>query len=505
MGSVATDDARDVAVAGGAAWLADFTGGLRSVDLSDPAAPQIAASVPLELGGIPTDVALTLGSPPFALTSEVFFATASVPIVEVSDPANPLPRFVLDFGVDLNGTGLAVDDNFVYLTAAAGFGENGSTGTSRLLIGQYLGFRDDAGVSPTIELVSPLPGTEVVEGEPLVIEAEASDDVGVFAVRFTVDGEVVFEDRNPLYTLQLPAPAAPAVLTIGAHVLDFAGNRADAEPVEVQVVAPAETSVIGSVADVAGTAVEGAAVTTNLGGEGTTDGGGFFRLDGIPADQGEVVASATAERGGVKLRGRSAAVAPVAGGFTDVGEIRMAPLGDLYPGRKFMFFPPDMPDERAPGWLARGDFNGDRVTDWAGSGGVLGREIGVLHGKGDGTFEPARTVAAELRITNLEAADLNGDGLSDLVAVHAGFDEISVLPSPDFEPSRLPVGDLPSVVAISDLDLDGHPDLVVVNRFSFDLSLLFGLGGGAFAPEVRLPLEDSPEGVIATDLDGGGA
>src|SRR3989442_9441872 len=80
----------------------------------------------------------------FAFGADVFFVNG-VPIINVSDPANPIPVAILDFRnfQDDNGTGIAADNNFVYLTAERGFGtENGTVGDTRLYIGQYLTIED---------------------------------------------------------------------------------------------------------------------------------------------------------------------------------------------------------------------------------------------------------------------------------------------------------------------------------------------------------------------------
>ena len=66
----------------------------------------------------------------FVFGVEVFFVNG-VPIVNVNDPANPAVRARLDFPArDDNGTGIAVDNQFVYLTADRSIQENGINGDS---------------------------------------------------------------------------------------------------------------------------------------------------------------------------------------------------------------------------------------------------------------------------------------------------------------------------------------------------------------------------------------
>src|SRR6185369_2091676 len=64
-----------------------------------------------------------------------------VPIVYIGNPANPEPETILNFANfrDDDGQGIAVKGSFVYLAAVLGSAlqENGTTGNSRLYIGQY--------------------------------------------------------------------------------------------------------------------------------------------------------------------------------------------------------------------------------------------------------------------------------------------------------------------------------------------------------------------------------
>src|SRR5262249_22104073 len=52
-------------------------------------------------------------------------------------------------------------------------------------------------------------------------------------------------------------------------------------------------------------------------------------------------------------------------------------------------------------------------------------------------------------------------------------------------PTRLQVGELPRDIVTDDFNHDGRPDLATGNRGTADVSVLLGLPGGGFAPEVR--------------------
>src|SRR6185369_10939319 len=138
-GSVVMSDARDVTVEGNTAYVADFQGSLKTVDFSVPTTPVLLAATSQSLGGILTDVAKVRE---FVFGADVFFVNG-IPIVNVNNPASPVVRARLDFPQrDDNGTGIAVDNQFVYLTADRSIQENGVSGDSRLYIGQYVALED---------------------------------------------------------------------------------------------------------------------------------------------------------------------------------------------------------------------------------------------------------------------------------------------------------------------------------------------------------------------------
>ena len=103
----------------------------------------------------------------------------------------------------------------------------------------------------------------------------------------------------------------------------------------------ATTTVVGEVADERGEVIEGAAVLAFGRLTTSTDAAGRFRLGGVPADFGAIVAEArafvvredvgTSER--VGLFGSSPPVLGTAGGTTDVGRITVAPRGGSVTGR----------------------------------------------------------------------------------------------------------------------------------------------------------------------------
>jgi hypothetical protein len=119
-------------------------------------------------------------------------------------------------------------------------------------------------------------------------------------------------------------------------------------------------------------------------------------------------------------------------------------------------------------------------------------------------------------------ADLRHNGLLDIVVSHLGENVVSVLlnngdgtfQAPrDYAVGAFTVGspatltglnDYRRDLAVADLNGDGIPDLIVVNHDSGDLSILFGRGDGTFAPEQRVDATTAPFALAVGDLTGNG-
>lgn len=135
-----------------------------------------------------------------------------------------------------------------------------------------------------------------------------------------------------------------------------------------------------------------------------------------------------------------------------------------------------------PFCLATADFNGDGHLDTlVGNGGIFvfgggteGKDLALLLGRGDGTFEPAVYIDAGANVASVDAADFNGDGRPDAAAACFPAHECIVLLNRDGSlrvASRLPCGWGPAAVAASDFNGDGLPDIAVANENSDDISI----------------------------------
>jgi hypothetical protein len=215
---------------GSYAYLADYTGSLATIDIRNPAAPTLLARETSSLGGILLDVA-KVGS--FTFGADIFFVNG-VPISNVSVPSNPQVATRLDFPArDDNGTGIAADGQFVYLAAGRGLTRPGTTGDTRLYIGQYLQITDAAGIAPTVSIQQPLPGATVAAGRTVKVHAEASDDLGVSAVIFSVDGVPVYTAGSAPYDFFYKVPLDATTVTFTATAVDFGNNQGQSSAVTI--------------------------------------------------------------------------------------------------------------------------------------------------------------------------------------------------------------------------------------------------------------------------------
>jgi hypothetical protein len=347
LGTVLTGDARDVAIRGNSAFVADFQNSTTSVDITTPSSPLVLSHIlDPNLGGFLQDIVL---SGTFALAADVKFVNG-IPITDISDPTSLHARAILNFPQrDDNGMGIAADGTYVYLvTEHSSLSKFGSSGDSRLYIGQYLALVDNKGIPPVAAITSPLAGSTVIAGSRLPITVNATDDVAVAAVTFLVNGQVVFTATTAPYQFNLTVPAGNPTVTLGATAVDLGGNVGTAQNVVVNVVPDPGTTVTGVVVNTNQSPVAGATVTTG-GLSAITQIDGSFSIANVPTVQGGIVVNASAVANGVSLRGSSSAVPPVPGGTTNVGTIVVSQavfetnFGTLLSQCDDCFFPVQLP------------------------------------------------------------------------------------------------------------------------------------------------------------------
>ncbi len=305
-------DVRRVLLKPPAVLLADAQRSITAVDISNPAAPVLSASLPFLLGGVPVDIA-AFGN--IAITADDTFGRA-IPIVNISSPLNPSSFGFWTLLTPGFSSSVAMDISFGYAIIPA---------ISTLRILKYQNIVDTFGIPPTISITSPAPGTSLIQGQTVTLTANATDDVAVAFVNFLVNGQVVSTTSSQPYQFNYTVPVTATTLTFGATAIDFGNNAGTAPNVTVPVIPDALTTAKGRVVTrSAGTPVAGATVTT-LGFSASTAADGTFSISGLPTIRGPIVVTAIGVVAGVTLAGASAPFSPVFGGITNVGDISINP------------------------------------------------------------------------------------------------------------------------------------------------------------------------------------
>ncbi len=117
--------------------------------------------------------------------------------------------------------------------------------------------------------------------------------------------------------------------------------------------------------------------------------------------------------------------------------------------------------------------------------------ISLLDGTpGGGLADPSLATSYTTGIdpTQVVAAPLTGNGLTDLVVLNQGSDDISIFLNNGTEGfitmPRVDAGNDPTGLAVSDVNGNGRPDLLVSNAQG-DLLIILGNGDGTFQPYER--------------------
>lgn len=157
------------------------------------------------------------------------------------------------------------------------------------------------------------------------------------------------------------------------------------------------------------------------------------------------------------------------------------------------------------------DFTGDGVPDIAVGNAFADGGLFVLIGNGDGTFHPGDlNSSAPPGASNGVAADINGDGRSDVVYASLLPSELVVMfgngDGTFADPLIWPVGSPNSAngVAVADFNHDGLPDVAVSLFADDELAIFLNTGTGTLQFEGTFSTGAGPDQIAATDLDADG-
>jgi hypothetical protein len=166
---------------------------------------------------------------------------------------------------------------------------------------------------------------------------------------------------------------------------------------------------------------------------------------------------------------------------------------------------------KSPGKLRAADVTGDGVDDLVMLSGSS--QLTILASDGTGGFATPSTLATGGRKSvDLALGDFSGDGITDIAVANAGSKTVTLLQADSTfifgTPLPFEVGSSPRALAVGDIDGDGTLDLAVSHRVARFVSVLLNASAAntiAFDPEIKVDTGGKAPSALAledVDLDG---
>jgi hypothetical protein len=169
----------------------------------------------------------------------------------------------------------------------------------------------------------------------------------------------------------------------------------------------------------------------------------------------------------------------------------------------------------ASGYLSGSKIPAMVVANYCGSDSscTKGGNVAVLLADNSGSYRLASTYGVGAGPVSVVLADVNGDGIPDVVAANRLDKTVSVLRGVGDgtfgQQITFSLSSAPVALAIGDFNKDGNPDLAVLEDCGAakctqpgSLEVLLGSGGGNFQPALSYPVGYSPSSLVVGDITG---
>ena len=159
-----------------------------------------------------------------------------------------------------------------------------------------------------------------------------------------------------------------------------------------------------------------------------------------------------------------------------------------------------------PRSIEAADLDGDGLLDLV-TGDILASTASVLTGQGAGSFSFEHAYSAGWQPAAVAVVDVDGDGALDLLTAGLGRTMTVLRGDGDggfMENTPYPVGADPRSIAVGDFDGDAVQDLVTADFAASTVTTLLGAGDGSFASGATVGVGTGPYSVAVADFDGNG-